>query len=338
MFEANGVTVIVLTRDVTASAGVDYVATSQRVIFRGTETQKTVSIPIVNDGVFEEDETLNVTLTNVEGTGGTDPGSGTPRFCIVSAAGCVSPTSDPVTSGSLTTAVTITSDDPPLPTPPPATFTLSVAPSPVAEGRAVTATVTLNLGAGFVLRDANGAAATVLTIDGTASAGVYYVTTSQTVTFTGTDPTQTVTIPILNDRLAEEGETFNVALTNAGGGPPQVCPQTDPTCTEPTADPVSSGSGLNTTVITITGSDQPPPPPPPEDACFGVRCLGTIAGLTPNQISTATAIDTFCVEAAGDLGARCRPCTRSPMPRHETRSPSSPPIPSPPKVPCWLRR
>lgn len=52
------------TSNGTATAGSDYTAASGTFTFVQGEISKTISIPIVNDGVLEPDETLNVTLGN----------------------------------------------------------------------------------------------------------------------------------------------------------------------------------------------------------------------------------------------------------------------------------
>jgi Calx-beta domain-containing protein len=62
------VTVDYATSDGTASAGSDYTATSGTLTFNQGETSKTLTIPIGNDGVFEADETVNVTLSNPTGS------------------------------------------------------------------------------------------------------------------------------------------------------------------------------------------------------------------------------------------------------------------------------
>ena len=61
------VTVDYATSNGTASAGSDYTSTSGTLTFNQGETSKTISIPIVNDGVFEADETVNITLSNPTG-------------------------------------------------------------------------------------------------------------------------------------------------------------------------------------------------------------------------------------------------------------------------------
>src|SRR5262249_60616574 len=56
------------TSNGTATAGSDYTAVSQTVSFAdGDAANKTVLIPILDDTVFEGDETLNIALTNQKG-------------------------------------------------------------------------------------------------------------------------------------------------------------------------------------------------------------------------------------------------------------------------------
>jgi sugar lactone lactonase YvrE len=52
------------TSDGTATAGSDYTATSGTLAFAAGELSKTVAVPIINDNVYEGDETFNLTLTN----------------------------------------------------------------------------------------------------------------------------------------------------------------------------------------------------------------------------------------------------------------------------------
>jgi CSLREA domain-containing protein len=62
-------TVDIATSNGTATAGSDYTAVSQTVTFNDGEVVKTVNIPITDDLFNEPDETVNLTLSNVTGTG-----------------------------------------------------------------------------------------------------------------------------------------------------------------------------------------------------------------------------------------------------------------------------
>jgi surface-anchored protein len=69
------VTVDFATSDGTAHAGVDYTATSGTLSFAAGETSKTITIPIAVDGFVENNETINLTLSNP--TGGAELGGRT---------------------------------------------------------------------------------------------------------------------------------------------------------------------------------------------------------------------------------------------------------------------
>ena len=61
------VTVAYATADGTATAGSDYTATSGTLTFAAGETQKTVSVPVLNDDHDEGSETLTLRLSNAQG-------------------------------------------------------------------------------------------------------------------------------------------------------------------------------------------------------------------------------------------------------------------------------
>ena len=106
----------------------------------------------------------------------------------------------PVTVGGVTGTGTITDDD--------ATPSLAISDVSVNEG-AGTATFTVTLSA------ASGQSVTVNygTSNGTASAGSDYTAASGTLTFAPGVTSQTITVPITNDTVAEPNETFYVNLS-----------------------------------------------------------------------------------------------------------------------------
>ncbi len=67
--QAGPVTVDYATSDGTATAGEDYTATSGTLTFAPGETEKTVSVAVLDDGEAEEAETLTLTLSNASGAG-----------------------------------------------------------------------------------------------------------------------------------------------------------------------------------------------------------------------------------------------------------------------------
>ena len=64
---AGGVGVTYATSDGTATAGLDYTATSGILTFATNQTSKTFIIPVTNDTAVEGNETINLTLTNPTG-------------------------------------------------------------------------------------------------------------------------------------------------------------------------------------------------------------------------------------------------------------------------------
>ena len=56
------------------------------------------------------------------------------------------------------------------------------------------------------------------TQDGTATAGSDYTATSGTLTFAAGDTSKTVSVPIVEDTVEDDGETFKLLLSNANGG------------------------------------------------------------------------------------------------------------------------
>ncbi len=63
----DGVTVDYATSDGTAAAGTDYTTASGTLTFAAGDTAKTVSVPVLDDAVDEEDETFTLTLSNASG-------------------------------------------------------------------------------------------------------------------------------------------------------------------------------------------------------------------------------------------------------------------------------
>src|SRR5207237_528430 len=64
---ATVVTVNYATADASATAGLDYTATSGVLTFAAGETSKTFTVPIIGDTIFEGNETFFVSLTGASG-------------------------------------------------------------------------------------------------------------------------------------------------------------------------------------------------------------------------------------------------------------------------------
>ena len=171
------------TSDGTATAGSDYSATSGTLSFAAGETNKTFTIPIINDTQVEGNETVNLTLSSP--TGGATLGS------------------------QATATLTIVDDE----VSQPGVLQFNAAAYSVNEAQG-TATITVTRTGG------SNVPVTIhyATSDGTATAGADYSATSGTLSFAAGETSKTFTIPIINDTLVEGNETVNLTLSSPTGG------------------------------------------------------------------------------------------------------------------------
>jgi CSLREA domain-containing protein len=178
------------TSDGTAAADTDYTATSGTLMFSPGQKYATFSVPIRPGLDFPGDATFFVTLSNVMGNaviGGDNPAVetiyGTPGQAQFAFA------SYPVAENNadLRIAVTLT-------------------PAPGAQFGVDSTDHYLPLTVDYS------------THDGTATAGADYTSVSGTLSFYPYAESNTITIPILNDLLAESNETFDLTLSNPKGG------------------------------------------------------------------------------------------------------------------------
>ncbi|MEL4895929.1 Calx-beta domain-containing protein [Crocosphaera sp. Alani8] len=173
---SNQIEVDYSTSDSTATAGSDYTATSGTLVFEAGQQQKTISVPINPDALFEGDESFEVVLSNLVGEAVLENGG--------------------------TGIVTIIDDDP-------APVPISINDIVVSEQDG-TATFTVSLSEAinqeFTIDYA--------TSDGTATAGSDYTATSGTLTFAANSTSQTVTIDILDDSELDPNESFTISLSN----------------------------------------------------------------------------------------------------------------------------
>jgi hypothetical protein len=177
---SNGTTKVdYTTSNGTATAPQDYTATSGQLTFGNGETTKTFVVPIINDTLNEASETVNLTLSNAQGSGDL---------------------------GSPTTAVLTITDNDPQPA-------LSINDVSVTEGNSGT------VNANFIvtLSAASGQTVTVnyATANGTATAPTDYQAQSNTLTFTPGQTTKTVTVLVNGDTTSEPDENFFVNLSGA---------------------------------------------------------------------------------------------------------------------------
>ncbi|HYO77919.1 MAG TPA: Calx-beta domain-containing protein, partial [Thermoanaerobaculia bacterium] len=171
-------TVDYATSNNTATAGVDYTATSGTVTFLAGDASETFIVPIANDTTDEPDELVNLTLSNALGA---------------------------TLAGPSSAILTVTDDDNP-----PA---ISIGDLSRNEGTGGTTAFTFDV----TLSGPSGFTVTVdyATANGTADAGSDYTAlATSTLTFTPGQTSRSVTVNVAGDTTFEPNETFFVNLTN----------------------------------------------------------------------------------------------------------------------------
>lgn len=173
---ANDVFISFVTSDGTAVAGADYISTVGSVTIPAGSTTATITVPVVGDTEFEDDETFNVTIASAGD--------------VVVADG--------------TGVGTIVNDD--------AAPVLSIGDVAILEGQAGTsvATFTVTMDKPAALPTS----VSFFTSDGTATAGQDYEPTSGLLTISPGQTTGTITVVIVGDRVVESNETFFVNLSD----------------------------------------------------------------------------------------------------------------------------
>lgn len=179
---AEGVSVDYFTSDGTATAPDDYAATAGTLSFGSGVTSQSFSVPIVNDTLDDDAETVGLSLTNVTGPGAVLGGQDQATLVI----------GDDDVAGSLQ-------------------FKLSK--YTVSEGSAF-ATITVTRSGGI----ASGVSVDYQSTDGTATSPDDYAAVSGTLMFAAKATSKTFTVPIVADTLDESNETLTLTLSNPGGG------------------------------------------------------------------------------------------------------------------------
>ncbi len=174
-----GAAVSFLTVDGTAKGGADYVSTNGTLIFKVGESLKVLTVPILDDTLAEGDETFSVVLTNLP--------SGYSR------------------NAQLTTVVRILDNE--------SAVAFSSATYSVNEGAGTGLITVRRTGA-----STNEVAVDYATSDGTAQAGLDYTNVTGTLTFAAGVVEMSIAVPIIDDALVENDETFLVDLSNPTGG------------------------------------------------------------------------------------------------------------------------
>ncbi|MDQ4121863.1 MAG: FG-GAP-like repeat-containing protein, partial [Acidobacteriota bacterium] len=178
------------TGSAACSSGTDYInpGSPQTLSFAHGEASKTFEVPICNDGVQENNETVNLSLSNP--TGGASFNSQT------------------------TAVLTINNDD--------AAPTFSINNVSQSEGNSGTTGFTFTITRSG--QTALGSTVNLVTQNDTATgeaacaSGVDYVSQTSSVTFDSSDTVKTVTVNACSDADSEPDETFTVKLTGADNG------------------------------------------------------------------------------------------------------------------------
>jgi uncharacterized repeat protein (TIGR01451 family) len=181
----NAFSVVVNTSDASAVAPSDYISTSTTLFFAPGETNRTFTVAVIDDQLPEGDEFVNLTLSN--------PSAG-------------------VALGPIPTArLNILDND--------IGFSFSSATYATNEAF-VNMTITV------IRTGLTGAVSAVdyATFDGSATAGLDYLTATGRLAFAAGQTSATFTVSILDDTLIENNETINLVLANASA-PASVGPQ-----------------------------------------------------------------------------------------------------------------
>jgi Calx-beta domain len=181
---ANGLDTVVsvdfaTTTNGNATAGMDYLDVSMNLTFLANETNKTVAVPILNDGFLEGLETFRVILTNASG--------------------------DAVLGVRTNATVRITDNDDGLQLELPSYF--------VNEDAGTIKVRVLRRDDGDMPVSVNYA-----TSNSTAVAGEDYLAAAGTLTFAPGENLQPVTVTLLNDAVRETNKLFRILLSNPSGG------------------------------------------------------------------------------------------------------------------------
>lgn len=164
----------------TAVAGSDFAPTSGTLTFAPGVTSQTIALPLLDDGLDEEDETVVVRLQGAQGA----------------------------TLGALAEAVVTMTDGDAAP----AVSFAAASFRAHEDGGSAVVTVQLSAPSGRAVR------VVVATGGGTAVANADYTPLTEGVTFAPGTTSQTVAIPLLPDELSEGGETIGLLLSEVENG------------------------------------------------------------------------------------------------------------------------
>jgi Ca2+-binding RTX toxin-like protein len=164
----------------TATAPADYSNTPITVNFAAGQTSQTITIPIVDDNLFESNETVNLTLSN--------------------------PTGGAILGPQQTAILTIVDNDP--------QPTISISPATLSQNEGNSGTTAFVFTVSLSNPSTTAITVNYVTANGTATAGLDYVANSGTLTFAAGETTKQITVLVNGDTTFEPDETFTVSLSS----------------------------------------------------------------------------------------------------------------------------
>jgi hypothetical protein len=177
----------ITTTNGSAVAGVDFIPTNTTITFNPGDSLKEIQVPIINNSLFEGNQTVVFLLTNAVNTTLFSPSNATLTIQnLANAAGqlCFSATNYVVNEG---------------------------------DGNAYITVLRTN-------GNAAGVSVTCTTSNGTAVAGVNYINTSTTYTFNKDETTKTFVVPLLDNNIVQGTVYLSVVLSNPSGGATLIAP------------------------------------------------------------------------------------------------------------------
>jgi len=202
------ITVSYATSNLTATAGVDYLATAGLLTIPAGATTGSITVPIVGDDQVEPDETFVVTLSGASSNASIGTGAG-------------------VGTG------TIVNDDSDVPS-----ITIGSASRPEGNSGSSNLVFTVSLSAATTVP----VSMNYVTSNGTALSGTDYLGTSGTLTIPAGSTTGTIAVSIFGDTTHEPDETFGITLSSASNGTLLVGSATGTIVNDDTAPTLSIGN------------------------------------------------------------------------------------------------
>jgi len=234
----NGMTAVSATVNYVASngtavSGTDWGATSGTLSFAAAETTKEIAIPIGDDSLYESNETFNVALSAPAGATLGSPAGATVTILDNDAAPAIQFTSASfsVNESGANAVITVTKTG----------------------GTELNATVHYE------------------TNNGTANAGSDYTAASGDITFSPSETSKDILVPILDETLFEGNESFTVSLASPSGAILGSTSTTTVTIVDNDAPPTPTPTATPTATVTPTPTATPTPFFPPQPLNISTR-------------------------------------------------------------------